>query len=57
MAQEHLGKLMNDLSLLSINGRDTVSTVELGTQLRDRKIQDLKKNGTLQEVGLSPIKS
>lgn len=55
--KETFSDVSNDLNLLFPNGYDTVSSMEQGTKLRDRKIEDLKRtNGTLQKVGLSSMK-
>ena len=54
--KESLSDVSNDLHFLFPTGYDTVSSMEQGAELRDKKIKDLKRtNGTLQKVPLSPM--
>lgn len=54
---ESFRDLARDLDLLFPNGYDEFSTMHQGIKLRAMRIQELEEtNGTLQKVGLNPVK-
>ena len=55
--RETLQDQTRDLELLFPNGYGSISDMDQGTKLRDKRIEDLKKaNGTFEKVVLSSMK-